>query len=293
MMHAVLVSLYGAVGAVCPMEPLVDMDDVCSRHLNWGRVMKVLKVAYAVDWTEDSDHKALVVGGSARPTRAAQLPHMGALRVEHVRAWGSDACAATARSHRAIAAGARATRSGPAASRAFARAAAAFSAAVAACSRARPFLAPSSGLASLAGAAALVDLFDAVRSRTGEGYEALRAEALLHQASIDAAVAAGGCTGAGMRAKLWFQSFDGDRVMMWVVTLQQGMGVYACIMVRCAEQHVRVPACSRGAHRTAPQSSLLSVFVPQLCPDPAPLHVCTLHDNCAPMRRAAGAIRGR
>ena len=42
---------------------------------------------------------------------------------------------------------------------------------------------------------------------------------------------------------------------------------------------------------TTPQSSLLSVFVPQLCLEPAPLHVCTLHDNCAPTRRFAGATR--
>ena len=124
-------------------------------------------------------------------------------------------------------------RSGHAVARAFAHAAAACNAAVAPFSRTCPFRAPSPRLGFPAGAVALVDLFDAVRSRTGEGYEALRADALLHQASIDAAVAAGGCTGAGMRLKLWFKSFDGDRVMMWVVTLQQGMGVYACIMVRC------------------------------------------------------------
>ena len=40
------------------------------------------------------------------------------------------------------------------------------------------------------------------------------------------------------------------------------------------------------------QSSLLSVFVPQLCPDPEP-HVCTLYDNCAcPMGQCASRAGG-
>lgn len=46
------------------------MDDVGTRHLNCklSKVMGTLKAAYAVDvWDADSDRKALIVGGSARP----------------------------------------------------------------------------------------------------------------------------------------------------------------------------------------------------------------------------------
>ena len=68
MMLAVLRSLYAQAGATCPTAALANLDDVGTRHLNWTKVMGTLKAAYAVDvWDADSDRKALIVGGSARP----------------------------------------------------------------------------------------------------------------------------------------------------------------------------------------------------------------------------------
>jgi hypothetical protein len=77
-----------------------------------------------------------------------------------------------------------------------------------------------------------VTLLDSVRTRTGEEYSALRSDALAKQAAIDAAVAKGGCTGRAVRTKLWMQGLDHDSFMLFILLLQQGMGIYACVMVR-------------------------------------------------------------
>jgi len=75
MMLAVLRSLYAQAGATCPTAALAQLDDVGTRHLNWTKVMGTLKAAYAVDvWDADSDRKALIVGGSARPECSLSRP---------------------------------------------------------------------------------------------------------------------------------------------------------------------------------------------------------------------------
>ena len=73
-----------------------------------------------------------------------------------------------------------------------------------------------------------------MRSRTGEEYDKLQSAALAKQAAIDAAVAQGGCTGAAVRTKLWMKSLDHDSFMIFILLLQQGMGIYACVIVRRA-----------------------------------------------------------
>ena len=79
---------------------------------------------------------------------------------------------------------------------------------------------------------ALVTLLDSVRSRTGEEYSTLRSDALSKQAAIDAAVAQGGCTGRVVRTKLWVHALDHDSFMLFMLLIQQGMGIYACVIVR-------------------------------------------------------------
>lgn len=87
-------------------------------------------------------------------------------------------------------------------------------------------------------------LLDSVRSRTGEEYDALRSNAIAKQAAIDAAVAQGGCTGRAVRTKLWVQGLDHDSFMLFILLIQQGMGIYACVIVRCGS--ARTVCCCLG-----------------------------------------------